>query len=164
MARNTHQNLEAGGCWQLPASHSFQITYKHKDFSFCGTPNLVHVLLHKCPTQEPLPEYTHFHSKLRDSWTDPRSHSRRLKAISGFLAPPGVTSVFKAHLNETRQAQSGPGVSSSGAGSGTVDGRRGGRCFLLCSLPLSTFPPSCTPTRHHLSGTLQESLVFLAQS
>lgn len=95
MVRDTHQNLEVGGCWQLPASHSFQITYKHKDFSFCGTPNPVHVLLHKYSTQELLLERTHFHSKLRDTWMDPRSHSRRLKTISGFLAPPWVPQCSK---------------------------------------------------------------------
>lgn len=51
---------------------SFPITYKHKAFFLCGTPYLVHGLLHKYFTQEPIMSDSHSHSKFQGAGEGPK--------------------------------------------------------------------------------------------
>lgn len=157
--------MEAGGCWQLPAIHSFQITYKHKDFSFCGTPDLVHALLHKHVTQEPLHECSHIHSKLRGTGTDrpkvTQQESKGHLGLSGSIhGSPQCSKPIS--MEQGRRAQSGLRTSPSSAGSGTEGGGRGGQSFLLCPFPF--FPlPAHPPTTASQALCSKESVCFLAE-
>lgn len=108
------------------------------------------------------PGCSHFHSKLRQvdgpkvTQQESKGHLRLSCSTHG---SPQCSKPISSE--QGRRAQSSLRASLSGAGSGTADGRRGGRSSGLCPFPLFPSPHTHPPQLLRLSEA-KSQLCFLA--